>query len=71
MNKRTLLIGLMVVLSVAWSLTAYAETVANKPNTFFPDLFNSLGSFLYNALPWNWGSWAGPIGDLPGQRLST
>lgn len=68
MRKRTILAVLLVILSVTGPMNAFAEENAGKPNTFLPDMFNSIGSFIYNALPWNWGGWAGPIGDLPADR---
>ena len=59
MRKGTVLAGLIFVLAIAWCLNAYASATDGN-NTFFPDMFNSLGSFIYNLLPWNWGKWAGP-----------
>jgi hypothetical protein len=56
-----LLAGLVLVLALAWGVNAFAEeAVAGKPNTFFPDFFTTVGTMIYNLLPWNWGSWVGP-----------
>ncbi len=54
MRKRTLLIGLILVLAAAWCLNAYA---AGGEVTAWNGFWNSVGGFLYNALPWNWGNW--------------
>jgi len=58
MRRRSLLVSLLIVLALGWCMNAYAD--AGKPNTFFWDLLNGVGGFFYSALPWNWGSWAGP-----------
>ena len=53
MRKRALLVGFMLVLTVAWCMTAYAA----EDVTAWQGFWNSVGGFFYNALPWNWGSW--------------
>ena len=53
MRKRTLMVGVILVLAVAWCMNAYAADAANGWEGFW----NSVGGFLYNALPWNWGNW--------------
>ncbi len=59
MRKNTLLVSALVVLTLAVCVNAYAEgntcAVSNAASGFW----NSLTGFLYNALPWNWGNWAG------------
>jgi len=54
MNKRTWAVGLVLVLSVAWCMNAYADD-----GSAWQGFWNSVGGFFYNALPWNWGNWAG------------
>ena len=56
MRKNTLMIGIFFVLAAAWCMSAYAVDNTNCPLHGF---FQSLGGFLYNALPWNWGNWWG------------
>jgi hypothetical protein len=56
MRNKTLLVGVLMVLATAWCVSAYAaEGDVNAWNGFW----NSVGGFLYNALPWNWGNWWG------------
>ena len=60
MRKRTLLFGVILILAVAWCMNAYADTAAaSGGNTAWENFWNSVGGFFYNALPWNWGNWAG------------
>ena len=54
MRKRTLMLSVILVLAVAWCVNAYA---ADAEVTAWQGFWNSIGGFLYNALPWNWGSW--------------
>ena len=56
MRKRTLLVSFIFILALAYCVNAYAGDNANCPVQGF---FHSLGGFLYNALPWNWGNWVG------------
>ena len=56
MQKRMLLVGLILVLALALGVTAYAEEAAKAHGSGFVD---AVGGFLYNALPWNWGNWWG------------
>ena len=56
MHKRTMLVGFILVLAVAWCVNAYA---ADGGVTAWEGFWNSVGGFIYNALPWNWGNWAG------------
>ena len=55
MRKRTLMVGLVLVLAVAWGANAYA---AGGEVSGWHGFWNSVGGFFYNALPWNWGNWA-------------
>ena len=57
MRKRTLLISALVILAVAVCANAYADGCAMSDS--WHGFWNSVGGFLYNALPWNWGNWAG------------
>ena len=57
MRKRTLMIGMILFLTVAWCMSAYADTGAGT--TAWQGFWNSVGGFFYNALPWNWGNWVG------------
>lgn len=56
MRKRMLLVGVLLVLAAAWSVNAYA---AEGDVNAWQGFWNSVGGFFYNALPWNWGNWAG------------
>ena len=56
MRKTTLMAGILLVLAVAWCMNAYA---AGGDATAWHNFWNGVGGFLYNALPWNWGNWAG------------
>ena len=58
MNKKALMVGFVMFVAAAWCVSAYAgDGAANScPIHGF---FESVGGFLYNALPWNWGNWAG------------
>ena len=57
MRKRTLLVGILFVLAVAYCVNAYAADAAGT--TAWQGFWNSVGGFFYNALPWNWGNWVG------------
>ncbi len=50
------LVSVLLILAVAWCINAYA---ADSGTTAWQGFWNSVGGFLYNALPWNWGSWWG------------
>ena len=52
MNKRTFILGIFLVLAVAWCASAYAADTA----TAWSGFWESVGGFLHNAMPWNWGS---------------
>lgn len=54
MRNRSIWIGLMLVLALAWTTNAYADVGAA-----WTDFWGGVGGFVYNALPWNWGNWAG------------
>ena len=56
MNKKILMVGIFLVLAVVVSTNAYALGGENCP---LQGACNSVGGFLYNALPWNWGNWFG------------
>ena len=57
MNKRTMVVGIILVLAVAWCMSAYAADAGT--NTGWQGFWDSVGGFFYNALPWNWGNWFG------------
>ena len=59
MRKRTLLVGIILVLAVAWCMTAYAGDGGGEAADAWNSFWGGVGGFLYNALPWNWGNWAG------------
>lgn len=61
MRKRSILVGLVVVVVILWAANSYAEGMCGigSENCPIKGFFNSVGGFLYNALPWNWGNWAG------------
>lgn len=54
MRKRMILAGALTVAAVAVCANAYAAEV-----TAWEGFWNSVGGFLYNAMPWNWGNWMG------------
>ena len=57
MRNKSMLVALLVVAAVVLMGTnAYACQDGSCPVHGF---FNSVGGFLYNAMPWNWGNWAG------------
>ena len=56
MRNKTLLVGLFVVLALVWTMNAYAM---GGENCALSGACRSIGGFLYNALPWNWGNWFG------------
>ena len=58
MRKRTLMVGAVLVLALAWCVSAYAADNAGSTDAW-TGFWNSVGGFFYNALPWNWGNWAG------------
>jgi hypothetical protein len=51
------MVSAVFVLALAWCVTAYAATGAEV--SAWDGFWNSVGGFLYNALPWNWGNWVG------------
>ncbi len=57
MRKGMLVVGIFLVLAVALCVSAYADNGGGV--SAWEGFWNSFGGFLYNALPWNWGSWAG------------
>lgn len=54
MRKRALMVSVLFVLAAAWCVNAYAGD-----GSAWEGFWNSVGGFLYNALPWNWGNWVG------------
>lgn len=56
MRKKALIVGVFLVLAMAVSVSAFA---ANGEVSAWEGFWNSVGGFLYNALPWNWGNWMG------------
>ena len=55
MRKRTMMVGFVLFVAMAWCMSAYAAEGAAHGQGFF----DAVGGFLYNALPWNWGNWWG------------
>lgn len=56
MQKKTLLVLAILAIAATVCVSAYA---ADGEVTAWQGFWNSIGGFLYNALPWNWGNWAG------------
>lgn len=54
MRNKMMWFGLVLVLALAWSGNAYA-----MESNAWNDFWGGVGGFVYNALPWNWGNWAG------------
>ena len=54
MRKRALFVGVLFVLTMALAANAYADDT-----TAWQGMWNSVGGFLHNLLPWNWGEWLG------------
>ena len=52
--RKSLMVGVVSVLAIAWCLNAYAAD--GSP---IQGLFDAIGGFLYNAMPWNWSQWMG------------
>jgi|GEM_PF-1140447 len=57
MRKKTLMVGVVLILAVAWCASAFAD--AGTSGTAWNGFWSSVGGFFYNALPWNWGNWWG------------
>ena len=59
MRIKSTLLGLAVVAALTLGGNAYAD--GSDPNANCPvhGFFNSVGGFLYNAMPWNWNNWMG------------
>ena len=57
MRKRSLVVGLFFVFMLVCCMNAYAAMGGEC--TAWDGFWNSVGGFLYNALPWNWGNWVG------------
>ena len=58
MRKRTLMFGVILVLAVAWAWCVSAYAAEGEANAWH-GFWSSVGGFIYNALPWNWGNWWG------------
>jgi hypothetical protein len=56
MRKSVAVLGVVLVLTIAVCVNAYA---GDGGTTAWEGFWNSVGGFLYNALPWNWGNWVG------------
>ena len=54
MRNKMILTGALLVLAVVFTTNAYAGD-----STAWTDFWNGVGGFINNALPWNWGNWAG------------
>lgn len=61
MQKKALLVGFVLVVGLAICANAYAGGASCCDGGTCPlhGFFNSVGGFLYNAMPWNWGNWMG------------
>ncbi len=57
MHKKTLMVGVLMALTAAWCMNAYAA--AGGEVTAWQGFWNSVGGFLYNAMPWHWSNWMG------------
>ncbi|HTL69922.1 MAG TPA: hypothetical protein VL404_01395 [Candidatus Eisenbacteria bacterium] len=55
MTKKAWMFVFVLIVAAAWCSSAYAAGEVTPWQGFW----NSVGGFLYNALPWNWGNWAG------------
>ncbi len=56
MRKKMLLVGMLLLVATVWCMNAYA---ADGEVNAWQGFWNSVGGFVYNALPWNWGNWVG------------
>lgn len=56
MKKRMMFVGVLV-LAVLVCVNAYAADGGEV--TAWQGFWSSVGGFLYNAMPWNWGNWMG------------
>ena len=56
MNKKAMIVGVLAVLALTVSVSAFA---ADGDVTAWQGFWNSVGGFAYNALPWTWGNWMG------------
>ena len=56
-SNKMLMVGAVLVLATAWCMTAYAAD--GQGGTGWTNFWSSVGGFIYNALPWNWGHWMG------------
>ncbi len=59
MQKRTMMAVMMFMIAMVWCVNVYAGGDGAVNNCPVHGFFTSLGGFLYNALPWNWGNWMG------------
>lgn len=57
MHKKALTVGILIVLAVAVCMNAYAADGGEV--TAWHGFWNSVGGFVYNAMPWNWSKWMG------------
>ena len=57
MRNKALWAGLFVAVILVWATAAYAGDGGSGSG--WTDFWNGVGGFFYNALPWNWGNWAG------------
>ena len=58
MRKRMWMLVLLLLVTVA-CLSAYADGGTASGSDAWHGMWNSIGGFFYNALPWNWGNWWG------------
>lgn len=57
MRKRALMVGALAIFALAFGMNAYAADGGQV--TAWQGFWNSVGGFIYNAMPWNWGNWMG------------
>ena len=58
MKNKTSIVTTLSVLAILACANAYAAGDCALTNAV-GDFFAGVGGALYNALPWNWGSWMG------------
>ncbi len=57
MRKTALWVGAAAFLAVVFCANAYAADGGDV--NAWQGFWNSVGGFVYNAMPWNWGNWMG------------
>ena len=57
-KKAMMMVGFVLFVAAVLCVSAYAAD-GGAGNSAWTDFWNGVGGFFYNALPWNWGNWAG------------